>query len=137
MKKLILSTFAVAMFLTIFALSADVQAQERTPKSVKSKTVSKSRGANPNIKQDVPTTDKVVAKSRSASCVITLDNYTGYYIKVYVDGNYKGTLDAWGGGTVTVGNGFTTVYCVTVGGTKEWETDGNCQDSENYFKIED
>ena len=133
MKKII--------FLVLLAfLGAQVsfgQTKETTKKKIDqtltAKKVDKARGANPNIKSDVPTTDVPVAKSRG-NCSIYFDNYTGYYIKIFVDGYYKGTLDALGGSWVTVGDGYTTIYCVTAGGTLEWTAKGNCE-GEYHFKL--
>ncbi len=135
MKKLIFSICAVFALVTILSTGTSY-AQTKKPIGMAGKAVAASRGANPNIKGDIPKTDAPKSKSRSAACSITLDNYTGYYIKVYVDGYYKGTLDAYGKGTVVVSDGYKTVYCVTVGGTKEWSAAGNCTNSSNYFTIQ-
>ena len=59
-------------------------------------------------------------KSRGTTATINFDNYTGLFVKVYVDGNYKGTIDAWGKASITVKSGYNSVYLVSVGGTKEW-----------------
>jgi uncharacterized protein (UPF0333 family) len=130
MKKLALSLLFAAGLL--FAGTVDANAQAKKTVAVAGKAVAKSRGANPNIKMDAPTVDKPVAKNRSATCAITFDNWTGLYIKIYVDGNYKGTVDAWGKGTVSVGDGYTTVYCVSVGGTREWTAAGDCREAYTY-----
>lgn len=100
---------------------------------VKSTVAVKTRGANPKIKMDAPTSDaKPVAKARGESCSVKFDNFTGLYIKIYVDGYYKGTLDAWGAGTVTVAGGYTSIYCVSAGGTREWNASGDCQGGYTY-----
>lgn len=75
---------------------------------------------NPNIKTEAPTTDSEVAKPESptsGSCTVSFSNSTGYYVKVYIDGNYKGTLAPYESGSVTVYSGYTTIYCITTGGT--------------------
>jgi len=120
-------------FMAVAFSSTSAFAQKKTVVDVKSTAAVKSRGANPKIKVDAPTSDeKPVAKSRGAVCSVKFDNYTGLYIKVYVDGYYKGTLDAWGSGTVNVGSGYTTIYCVSVGGTREWNASGNCDGGYTY-----
>lgn len=137
MKKIKISLVVLFVAMLGLALTSNAQTQKKKQITVEvqGKAVEKNRGANPNIKVDMPTVDKPVAKNRGADdCTITLDNYTGLYIKVYVDGYYKGTLDAWGKGTVSVGSGYTTVYCISAGGTQEWATDGNCE-GYYYFKI--
>ncbi|RYC66878.1 hypothetical protein [Spirosoma sordidisoli] len=121
--------------LLIALVGTTTVAQDKPDKNVTvtGKAVPKTRGANPNIKKDVPTTDVPVprpAKTRGALCRVKFDNYTGLYIKIYVDGDYKGTLAPWDDGTVTVGSGYTTIYCVSTGGTREWSASGDCR--ENY-----
>lgn len=118
-------------FMAVAFSATNALAQKKV--EVKSTSAVKTRGANPKIKMDAPTSDaKPVVKSRGAACSVKFDNYTGLYIKVYVDGYYKGTLDAWGAGTVTVGNGYTTIYCVSAGGTREWNASGDCSTSYTY-----
>ncbi len=117
-----------------FGQSVDTQKKTKV-KEVKSVKVEKTRGENPNIKTYAPTTDVPVAKQRG-DCAINFDNWTGYMINVYVDGNFKGTVDAWGSGWVVVANGYTTVYCITVGGTYEFSADGECSDETISFKLE-
>lgn len=83
---------------------------------------------NPNIKSEAPGTD-VEAPRPSATrgnCTVSFSNSTGYYVKVYIDGNYKGTLAPYESGSVTVYSGYTTVYCITTGGTYDWSASGDC-----------
>ena len=133
MKKVLFSLLMAGGLL--MATSMDSNAQ--TTRTVQGKAVSKSRGANPNITKDMPTTDVMTkgTKSRGA-CSITFDNWTSLYVKIYVDGVYRGTLDAWGKGTVTVGDGYTTVYAVSVGGTREWSDSGSCTNSNVTYKLQ-
>ena len=120
-------------FITVVSVtSANAQTKKKVSVDVKAKAATKSRGANPHIKSEAPTTDKAVAKSRGADCSVNFDNYTGLYVKVYVDGYYKGTVAPYSNGTVTVGEGYTTIYCVSTGGTQEWNASGNCEGSYTY-----
>lgn len=123
-------------FLFIVTGSASAQTKPATKVTVTGKTVAKSRGSNPNIKHDEPTVDKPVpepAKSRgAAACSVHFDNRTGLYIKIYVDGDFKGTLEPWGDGYVTVGSGYTTIYCISTGGSREWSASGDCRTSYDY-----
>ena len=130
----------VASLLLTLATSTFTPAQDKPRKEVPitGKTVAKSRGANPNIKKDVPTVDvpePKPAKTRGALCRIHFDNYTGLHIKIYVDGNYKGALSPWDDGWVTVGTGYTTIYCVSTGGTREWNASGDCRE-DYYYKLQ-
>jgi hypothetical protein len=134
MKKILF--LVLVAFLAISVSNAQTAgAQKKTIlKEVKSAKVSKSRGENPNIKQGAPTTDVPVAKQRG-DCAINFDNYTGYMVNVYVDGIFRGTVDAWGNGWVVVTNGYTTVYVITAGGTYEWSSTGQCSDEQIVFKL--
>jgi len=106
----------------------------QSPKTVtlQSTAVEKSRGTNRNIKVDVPTTDVPVAKSRGGGCRYKFDNYTGLFIKVYVDGYYKGTIDPWGTASMTVNSAYTKVYMISAGGTREWSSSGECSSLYTY-----
>jgi hypothetical protein len=130
MKTKNLIVCAMFAFVSLAFSSTTVFAQKKV--EVKSTAAVKSRGANPKIKGDAPTTDVAVAKSRGAACVVKFDNYTGLYVKVYVDGYYKGTVSPWSDGTVSVGDGYTTIYCVSAGGTREWNASGDCRTSYVY-----
>ncbi len=132
MKKTIL--YALATLFLVAAVSNVTYAQAKKKKKVelKSKTVEANRGENPNIKSGPPTEDNEEKKSRAAACTVYFDNYTGLYINVYVDGNYKGQLSPYGSGTVSVGDGYTTIYCVSAGGTREWNASGDCRESYTY-----
>ncbi len=107
--------------------SAFSQTKKKITKTVTSKPYEATRGQDPNIKSDAPTKDQEQTKTRGAyTCTIDFDNYTGYYVKIYVDGDYMGTVSPFGVLTVYATN-YTTIYCVTIGGTKYWEDSGDCQ----------
>ncbi|PLW93454.1 MAG: hypothetical protein C0592_06105 [Marinilabiliales bacterium] len=120
----------------IFAGALNVQAQSQ--KTVIKEEVS-ARGNNPDLKQtdicnmpDVERPDPTA--TRGSYCELTFDNYTGYYINVWVDGEYRGMLDPWGTGYVTVGSGWTTWYCETSGGTYFWQDKGSCN-GEQWWNL--
>jgi hypothetical protein len=77
--------------------------------------------ADPNIKSDKQTNDpnaEIEAPSQKGgattrgggNCEVRLDNRTSLFIKVYVDGAYRGTLSPYGDGVVFVLPGETHVY---------------------------
>lgn len=133
MKKSILGILAAGIFFLAFSTSSYAQKTKPVSRTVKAATVLSSRGANANIKSDAPSSDAPVAQARGASlCNIYFSNYTGYYVNIYVDGYYKGQLSPWGGGTVVVGDGYTTIYCITAGKTLEWKDEGNCLGSYTF-----
>jgi hypothetical protein len=77
-------------------------------------------GSDPNIKDDKQTNDpnapedapsKKGGTSRGGgNCEVRLDNRTQWYIKIYVDGGYRGTLSPYGDAVAYTGVGSTTVY---------------------------
>ena len=135
MKKLLF------IAILLFGISFNSFAQKKATKvvAVVSKKVEKSRGTNPNIKKDFNCNAPDVAvakpaKSRGDYCGINIDNWTGYYVKVYVDGDFYGWVSPWEEGKVTVYAGYTSVYCITAGGSLEWKASGNCE-SDYEYKI--
>ncbi len=129
MKKVLLS-----LIVTLMAFTFSYAQGPAKKIDVAKNPVTKTRGANPKIKTDVPTTDKETPKPSQTrgSCTIAFSNNTGYYVKVYVDGNYKGTLAPYESGSVTVYSGYTTIYCITTGGTYDWSAAGNCDGTYTY-----
>lgn len=130
MKRKIIGILAAGCMLLAFSTTAS--AQKKVTVKVTQQKVDASRGANSNVKSDAPTTDAPESKSRG-TCMIDFTNYTGYYINIYVDGYYKGQLSPYGKGTVYVGDGYTTIYGLSAGGTIEWPTKGgNCSGYYTY-----
>jgi hypothetical protein len=115
-------------------LSLNSSAQKKVNKKVFAQKIETSRGQNPNVKSDPPETDEPELASRGSSCTIRFANYTGYYVNIYVDGYYRGQVAPWGGGTVVVGSGYTSIYCITAGKTLEWKDAGDCK-SVYTFKL--
>jgi hypothetical protein len=46
-------------------------------------------------------------KTRGAACTVNFDNWTSWYIEVYVDGNYWGVVGPWSDMDTIAGNGAT------------------------------
>lgn len=117
---------------TLCLLAGSFTTMAQPPKKQKvmvARHVDEARKAkNPNIKSEAPAADAEMAKPSltRGSCTVTFTNSTGYYVKVYVDGNYKGTIAPYDNGNVTVYSGYTTVYCITTGGTYDWSAQGDC-----------
>ncbi len=126
-------TFLLLTTLCFMAFSYTAKAQ---PKKIQKIMVAKHVDAakktkNPSIKNEAPATDAEVARPSATrgSCTVSFSNSTGYYVKVYIDGNYKGTLAPYESGNVTVYSGYTTIYCITTGGTYDWGAQGDCSGS--------
>jgi len=125
--------FLFAAILGLFTMSivptTSTLAQGAKPKKEKSlKAADATRGAS-DIKEDRNNDDSEKAKpaaKRGGACNIYFTNNTFYAVDVYVDGNYKGAIGSYGSGSVSVYGGYTSVYCVSAGRTKEWRTSANC-----------
>ncbi len=117
----------LTIVITIFALTASYS-QSKNGEVVSKTKVDATRGANPNIKYDVPTTDVEAPKTSKTrgGCTVLFVNNSGYYVKVYVEGYYRGTLSPYESFSVT-SYGYTTIYCITTGGTYDWSAEGNCE----------
>lgn len=85
------------------------------------KLTTRGEGADSNIKEDKQTNDpnaqtpappkKGGPKTRGAGyCEVRFDNRTNLFIKLYVDGAFKGVLSPYGDAVVYVGAGGTRVY---------------------------
>jgi hypothetical protein len=116
--KLIL-TGLVFLFLCC-GIEASAQQQRADTISITGKAIAASRVNNPHTPTSIPSTDIPVAKSRSSGGEIAFDNWTGFFVKLFVDGIYRGTVEPWGRARVAVADGVTPVYAITVGGTIEW-----------------
>jgi len=123
MKKIFISSLVVFSLLMIFSSAAT--AQKKINVKLESSAVDANRGTNPKIKGEAPATDVVASKARG-TCSVYFDNYSGLYVKVYVDGYYSGTLSPYGSFIVNVADGYTEIYCISTGGTRDWAATGNC-----------
>ena len=116
-KILSLCLLIVSMTLSMSAFSQ--------AKSVKAQ---KFNATGVGAKLTLPTTDVVAPKPdpKRGSCCLNFDNWTGYTLYVWVDGEYRGTVNAWDEGNVCVNSGWTTYYVRTAGSTYEWQDSGEC-----------
>ncbi len=128
MKKTLIGMFAITCMMLAFTTTAS--AQKKIAVKLQSSAVEANRSAS-KIKGEAPTTDVVETKSRG-TCSVFFDNYSGLYVKVYVDGYYRGTLSPYGSFTVNVADGYTEIYCISTGGTRDWTATGNCTGRYTY-----
>lgn len=138
MKKLLVITILALAF------STSPFAQEIKKVELKSNEVTKTRGQNPHIKLQIPTTDENPQqdpaldqqKTRGKKeCNINVVNNTGFMVEIYVDGVSKGVIDGWAETTVKVRNGYKTIYVITTGQTKEWFADGDCNGTYSFILL--
>lgn len=80
-------------------------------------------GADENIKSDSDVNDpakqmpapgaKGGEKSKGqGACAVVIDNRSAWYIRIYVDGTYRGTIAPWGDSYCYTGAGNTLLYAV-------------------------
>lgn len=120
MKKIIL-TMAV-----LFAMAFACVAQE----VLTATRVVKSRGAEseyvlPDMNDEVAIERPVLSRG---GCVVKIDNWTGYYVDLWVDKNYKGRLNPWENSQLIMPNGFDEIYCRTMGESYQWMAGGECNE---------
>lgn len=117
-SAMVMLVFGVAAFST----TASAQKPDKAKTiELKSSRASASKGDNTdkNIKQEAMANDPKArhdapaakgGKSKGGGCRVQLDNSTEWFIRIYVDGIYRGTMDPWGDNSVYVLPGDTTVY---------------------------
>ncbi|MDD3686981.1 MAG: hypothetical protein PHE56_09470 [Bacteroidales bacterium] len=96
--------------------------------------VVKSRGVSEYV---IPSGDVAIEKPvlSRGGCVVKFDNWTGFYIDLWVDKVYKGRLNPWENSQLVLPEGYTEVYCRTMGETYQWQSSGECNE-EFLLKLE-
>ena len=115
MKKLI---FVLAiMLMSIFAYSQEILTATR---------VVKSRGAE--VEYVIP--DEFFSERPILSrggCIVKIDNWTGYYVDMWVNKNYKGRLNPWENSQLILNEEIDEIYCKTMGESYQWKSNsGEC-----------
>jgi hypothetical protein len=89
--------------------------------------VTKSRGVSEYV---IPSGDVFVEKPvlSRGGCVVQFDNWTGYYIDIWVDKTYKGRLNPWENSQLILPEGYADVFCRTMGESYQWESAGECNE---------
>lgn len=119
----VLLALATQSALSRNAITGDPQKpkQEKVIELKATKSTTRGEGADPNIKSDKQTNDpksemaapekKGGAKTRGGIlCEVRFDNRTKWFIKLYVDGTYRGTLSPYGDAVAYTLLGETGVY---------------------------
>jgi hypothetical protein len=128
MKAKLIAGISIVVFM---ALASAIVLPDALAKGQGQKTKSKvvelkatkptTRGEDPNIKSDTETNDpksnlaapeqKGGAKTRGGGyCEVRFDNRTRWFVKLFVDGVYRGTLSPFGDSIAYTGAGATRVY---------------------------
>jgi len=122
----------IIFFISVtFAFSQNAKTIE-----IKGSTITKTRHTNVSVRSQINDNNLVASPLQLSNAItITIGNFTGYYVDIFIDNNFKGTIDAWGQSTITVTSHFKTIRCQSVGETKEWLTTGDFS-SNTTFKLE-
>ena len=142
MKKLML---AAAIFGLSFGFQnsfAQEKKEETKKTEMKTTTKTKSDGSKKKVvvngkkgegsKHLTPPGDDQPLKKHRGSCYMYMDNYTGYYVDIYVEDKYMGRLSPYATSVrfdVWVPGNWTHWYAQTAGGTYYWTNDSYCNDS--------
>ncbi|HNQ69569.1 MAG TPA: hypothetical protein PKN32_14410 [Bacteroidales bacterium] len=107
----------------IFFMSNVLNAQE----VLTATKVVKSRGVSEYV---IPEGDTFLEKPilSRGGCTVKFDNWTGFYVDLWVDKVYKGRLNPWEDSQLILPQGYTEVYCRTMGETYQWQSVGECNE---------
>jgi hypothetical protein len=128
MRKLILSSITLMAVLMLTTNSADAQSKNLKKEKAELKAISTPSDAVANLKR--PENDKDHPQEKSRGDVygdsysdIIIDNWTGWYIDVYVDDSYRGSIGPWEKKVTWAVPGNTKIYAkatFTNGSYKYW-----------------
>lgn len=121
--------FLLMVFISFVSHSAFAQTQQppQQQRGGGEATTAKTRGDDPEIKTPKPEANvkgqepegfiqpmEKGAKARGEYnyCSVIVDNWTGWWLDVYIDGTYRGNVSPYGKGGQNVGAGNTRVYIV-------------------------
>jgi len=121
--------FNVVLTLSMLVLTINYSNAQTKGQDVIGQKVEASRG----VKYERPTEDVVAPKenTRGGVCCLGFDNYTGYYLDIWVDETYRGRVAPYDYDDLCVAGGITTWYAETAGGTYYWNGSGDCEGSFN------
>ena len=121
MKRFV--TLLIILALTFAGLQQAVSAQE----VLLGEKVTRSRKASKYLLpiQDVEKPKSIIKKG---SCVVNIDNHTGFFIDVWIDRVYAGRINPWAGIQVVFPKRWVEFFCKSVGESFIWETEGECNE---------
>lgn len=113
--------FATQIALSQTSAKSKSKSKQKVIELKATKSSTRGEGADPNIKNEKETNDpnsdmnapekKGGAKTRGGGyCEVRFDNRSRWFVKLYVDGTYRGTLSPYGDSVVYTGAGETSVY---------------------------
>jgi hypothetical protein len=125
----------ILFILMLFISFSFVHSQNAKTIEIKGSTVTKTRGLS-ILSTAVDDKNAVISPLNSQKVIsITVDNSTGYFVQVFIDDVYKGTISAWGKSIITLTKSFKKAYFRTQSETREWSNTGDFN-SNTTFKLE-
>ncbi len=125
-----LMVVAVLGLTLAFQNQSYAQTKARKVVTVKAKTPSNSEMNAPSEDNARPASSK-----KRGACYLYFDNPTGYYVNVWVGGEYQGQLPPYSSSNRvnvwTAGN-LTRWDARTIGGTYQWGNDSYCNDNRGW-----
>lgn len=118
---LINASFLAFLFLLFVSLSTNSFAQDKETKLIETigqkgtgddpDIKSKSKINDPNANMDIPSwkSGEGIKGPGAEPCYIICDNWTPWYLDIYVDGIYHGTLAPWEKKWTFTGSGYTKI----------------------------
>ncbi|MES2386643.1 MAG: hypothetical protein V4543_01475 [Bacteroidota bacterium] len=139
MKKSAKIATALVFVLSIgIAFNSPAQTGNHQKKAIKTTQATKKLStaeSKASKKSSLPTTDTEIGKGKKRDCQLDFDSYVGYYINIYTDGHFQGTISPYGRSSVYPFDGYTAWYAETAGGTYFWNGNSNCNE-DNHIKLQ-
>ena len=127
-----IKSFCIFILMLSFTI---VYSQNSKTIEIKGSTITKTRGLN-TLTKNVDDKNPVISPANNNSIInVVIDNSTGYYVDLFIDNIYKGTIAGWGKSTICLTKPFKNIYCKTSGDTKEWTKVGDFKASTS-FKLQ-
>jgi hypothetical protein len=82
----------------------------QTPRGTEDTNIKTKQAPNDPAKDTPAPANKGGEKTRAAACIVNFDNYTPWFIEMYVDGNFAGIVGPWDDVNAIAGNGPTVLY---------------------------
>ena len=115
--------FLSLMITGLFLLTCHTGFSQQTQKEARTVEMKRKTDKNPEVaklkegvnKKSNVKTDETIKKNGPVYgenyCDVVVDNYTNLYVKIWIDGNYKGIVEPYGKRTVYAVPGKTKMYC--------------------------
>lgn len=127
MKNIMVLSF-IGILCFWFSTNCHSQEKAKTRNVIEEKgiKVDKNRGADTNIVKGIPVVDVPAPKPSPTQdtvvkqCAIDICNHSGYFVNLYVDGYFRGTIEPFECLHKRVNVGYYKLYGVSSGGTIVW-----------------